>query len=224
MCRRAVTLIELLVVMGIIAVLVGITLPAVQRIRAAANRTVCQNNLHNIGLAIQMYHDSKGYFPYARECPAPWNCGEGLACGCLPAPNTFTGLNEAWWCPYDNRPGTTPTRALPDYRPGGSITPFVENNARIFRCPDGIDMTPGSPTFGQFFQVSYRIDANLGGKRFETASVPGAVYEHDDVPYCLEPHPHWTEWVTLPAVKQDRHNPKRHLGKNNRLSIDGSVQ
>ena len=112
-------------------------------------------------------------------------------CNSLTSPNTYTGPSEVWWAPYDNRPGSSVVKTLDDNYPRGLIWPYVEQNPAVFKCPNGTDLDPASPTFGQDFQCSYAMNYVTGGpsgKRLTDMTNGSSniviVWDHGRTPGC----------------------------------------
>ena len=110
--RRAFTLIELLVVIAIIAILIALVVPAVQKVRAAAARIQCANNLKQLTLAVNSYYSSMKKFPPNYTTPNPSN---------WPYATTY------WFGLADPSNNVDPTK--------GHLTPYYESNNAVIQCP-----------------------------------------------------------------------------------------
>ena len=102
-CRRpAFTLIELLVSIAIIAVLIGILLPVLPRVRDAARKVACGSNMRQVGTGITLYQgEFRDVFPVARYMTDPWLSGDEDP----PLPRALTNflepVSKVWECPGD---------------------------------------------------------------------------------------------------------------------------
>jgi len=134
--RRGFTLIELLVVIAIIAILIALLVPAVQKVREAAARTQCLNNLHQIGIAAHNYESAFHRLPAGLD-----RQGVGALVYLLPYVEqdpqfklwSFNPTKQPWFRDPLNRPPSTSSDTIP--RP--PVQYGAEGNMSIFICPAG---------------------------------------------------------------------------------------
>jgi len=187
--RRGFTLIELLVVIAIIGVLVALILPAVQQAREASYRTKCLNNLHQLAIAGQTYHDAYGNFPSGWHCDVtdgncvPWSAQSYMWSGLtglflkMEQENLYNDINFSWPPTFpQNR--TSVTRQL-----DGLMCPSkgksTNLNAGMVQAPDGTNV--------RFGPSDYRGNMAAG---YLPGCIPTAAYDQscniydNGVTYC----------------------------------------
>lgn len=173
-----VTLIELLVVIAIVAVLAGLTLSAVQRVRASAARTQCQNNLRQVAIAAHLFHDAERRLPYSQ-----YGTRGGVPYGAGPWSSAWSWV--ARLLPHAEQQPLYAAAGVPGQpvlASGYAASPVV-----LFLCPSDPDATP-----------SPRTDAgNLRGYpvgRSSYKGVSGSNWGDDFDEFQGQPGPFRTDW------------------------------
>jgi prepilin-type N-terminal cleavage/methylation domain-containing protein/prepilin-type processing-associated H-X9-DG protein len=148
--RPAFTLIELLVVIAIISVLIGLLLPAVQKVRESANRLKCQNNLKQIGVALANYQSNDTPYPVGKGASyagapvyARWSVHSQLL-PYIEQQNLFQSIDFSFPPETPGMGGVIPF--MPAYQnPGGQNAVACRTKVPIFLCPS--DPAPLQPTW-----------------------------------------------------------------------------
>jgi len=215
--RAGFTLVELLVVIGIIAILIGLLLPALRKGREQAKRIVCMSNQRQLVTAWNMYaHHFSDYMPLSYP--------DGGSSS--PAPNNLIDIKFIPWVIGDKRESAAKPYVVIGANSGadwliraGSIYRFLKD-ARVYRCPED------DPNYGiNELNISYGINNYLNGtgapnpKILKRAQVrrPAATYVTIDQIDMFEwPKPEdertgmvyadWAGWFIAPPA------PRHHMG------------
>jgi prepilin-type N-terminal cleavage/methylation domain-containing protein len=180
--RSGFTLIELLVVIGIIAILIALLVPAVQKVREAANRTQCQNNLKQQALALHGYYDVHHVFPpaYVSATSPPALPGWGWGTLILPY------LEQL---PLYEQLNPTPSNTFGGgANPVSTATPLTQTPLSVYRCPSDLGTPLNTQRFNHAtsnyratagtqaaFPPIFAVDQDFGGVMFQNSATTTAM-------------------------------------------------
>ena len=141
-CLSGFTLVELLTVLGIVAVLAGILIPVVSKMRERARSVECLNNLRTIGVAMHLYaNDNKGCLPIVSSSSSNW---------------VYLLTGRGTGADYVSSQGV--------------ITSIASGRDSVFICKENVATATGN--VGKAVAQTYGMNYNLGGKSLNAVSSP----------------------------------------------------